>query len=83
MFFIDFRRALRGAHDFRCAPRDDHDYTRATRGPGVPNFTRTSRGSDVPAQLMSPSAYARATGTTSTLAVATDEGRTSGTSGQP
>jgi hypothetical protein len=47
---------------------------------------RTSRGSDVqalPAPLLaSPLGYARATGTVSTSAVAVDECRTGGTSGQ-
>jgi hypothetical protein len=60
-----------------------HASTRATRGPGVHDFARASRGSDVPALLTSPSGYVGATGTASTSAITVGEGRTSGTSGQP
>jgi hypothetical protein len=52
--FIDFRCTPCGAHDFRWAQHDDHDYTHATRGPDVLNSTCTSRVFDVPAQLVSP-----------------------------
>jgi hypothetical protein len=51
--------------------------------PGVHDSDRATRGTDVPALLVSPSGCVGATGTASTSAVADDEGRTGGTYGQP
>jgi hypothetical protein len=57
--------------DIRHAPR------------GTCDSACASHGSDIPALLTSPSGYARATGPTSTSAVAVSEGRIAGTSAQP
>jgi hypothetical protein len=59
------------------------DSARTSRGPGVRDSTRASRGSGNPELLTSPSSYTGATSTATTSAVVTSEGRTGGTSGQP
>jgi hypothetical protein len=56
-------------HGFRCTPHDDHDCTRATHSPSVPDSTCAFSGSDVLTQLASPSGCARATVTASTSAI--------------
>jgi hypothetical protein len=82
--FTNFGYPPCGAHVFGAAPRDALDSTRATHGPGVYDYDRTTHGSRaLPAPLLvSPSGCARATSTASTSAVTTGEGRTGGTSGQ-
>jgi hypothetical protein len=72
---------------FGHAPHSANDSTCATRGPGVHDSGRTSRGIDVPALpttlLASPSSYAGAIGTASTLVVTVGEVCIGGTSDQP
>jgi hypothetical protein len=73
-----------GAHNFGCTPRRALDSTRATHGPDVYDYGRTTYGFEaLPAPLfVLPSGYTRATSTASLSAVTTGEGRTGGTSGQ-
>jgi hypothetical protein len=81
--FIDLRRTPRSAHAFSDTPRSAHDSTRAMCGLGVHDSVRAFCGSSIPALLVSPSGYVRATSTASTSVVAVGEGRTSATSCQP
>jgi hypothetical protein len=83
VYFTDFCRAPRCAHDFGRAPRGTHDSTRATRDLNVHDFARASSCTGVLALLASPSGYTGATDTASTSAVTTGESHTGGTSDQP
>jgi hypothetical protein len=72
------------AHEFGCAPRGTLDSNYATRGPGVHDSGRATRGSymlALPAALLVlPSGCAGASSTASTSVVTASEARTSGTS---
>jgi hypothetical protein len=82
----NFSHAPCGAQDLNHAPRSALVSTLATRVPGVHNSGRATRDYGVTALpvalLASPSGCTGATDTTSTSAVATGEGCTSGSSGQ-
>jgi hypothetical protein len=83
IYLTDFCRAPRGTHDFGRTPCDTYDSTRATRVPDIHDSASASSGSGIPALLVSPSGYVRATSTASSSAIATGEGCTGGPSGQP
>jgi hypothetical protein len=71
-------------YDFGCTPCGALNSTRTTRGPGVYDYGRTTRGCGaLPVPLLAPPlGYARVTDTASTSAVTASEGRTGGISGQ-